>query len=255
MVTLGVSLVASMCVSYLTPVSPSPPLQLTKRDITLVDQSGVGVKLTVWGETAQKPSSTFQDAILAIKGIKVPLPTAMPLSPSSIPSLTPSLPPFLPSLHSWATLAVAPSLLGRPRASPTTPTSPRRPCFVSGTTRLARRPPLRPSRRAVAVVVEALLMTLPSATHWRTLSSMAWARLMRYGQRSQPSQPRDDVAECVRETAVSGTDLCLCAVRIRVLSLRCEALCCSFEAATALPTHPALCRVKANACARSASQR
>lgn len=93
LVCLYVCVISHPCVHF------PPPLQLTKRDITLVDQSGVGVKLTVWGETAQKPSSTFQDAILAIKGIKVPLPTAMPLFPSSIPSpnLTPSLPSFLPS--------------------------------------------------------------------------------------------------------------------------------------------------------------
>jgi replication factor A1 len=46
--------------------------ELSKRDLMIVDQGGKTVRLTLWGETSQRPDSDFENfPIVAIKGVRV----------------------------------------------------------------------------------------------------------------------------------------------------------------------------------------
>lgn len=45
-------------------------LQFSKRDITLVDQSGQSVRLTLWGKQAESFEHT-NEPVIAFKGVKV----------------------------------------------------------------------------------------------------------------------------------------------------------------------------------------
>ena len=46
--------------------------ELFKRDVSLVDDSGVAVRLTLWGAEAQKEDSTFEgNPVLAVKGARI----------------------------------------------------------------------------------------------------------------------------------------------------------------------------------------
>lgn len=45
-------------------------LQLTKRELQLVDRSGVAIRMTLWGQQAEQYSEPDQ-AVIAFKGVRV----------------------------------------------------------------------------------------------------------------------------------------------------------------------------------------
>ncbi len=58
-------------VSYIFALqSFSDVLQLTKRELTLVDRSGVSIRMTLWGQQAEQYNEPEQ-AVIAFKGVRV----------------------------------------------------------------------------------------------------------------------------------------------------------------------------------------
>jgi replication factor A1 len=56
------------CNEILSKASQKP---ITKRELTMVDQSGMSVKLTLWGKTAEGFDSSLDKPVCAFKGVKV----------------------------------------------------------------------------------------------------------------------------------------------------------------------------------------
>ncbi|CAO1612768.1 unnamed protein product [Parajaminaea phylloscopi] len=52
-------------------ISKASQKAITKRELTLVDQSGMSVRLTLWGKTAEQFDSNLQKPVIAFKGVKV----------------------------------------------------------------------------------------------------------------------------------------------------------------------------------------
>lgn len=52
-------------------ISKASQKAITKRELTLVDQSGMSVRLTLWGKTAEQFDSSLNKPVIAFKGVKV----------------------------------------------------------------------------------------------------------------------------------------------------------------------------------------
>lgn len=52
-------------------ISKASQKAITKRELTLVDQSGMSVRLTLWGKTAESFDGSLNKPIIAFKGVKV----------------------------------------------------------------------------------------------------------------------------------------------------------------------------------------